>query len=109
MYRCKITVLKRLANQDVIAAHMGEEYSSRDLAPCPNFTDGQEFIAESPGVVPDEFCAWAWAGIHKEIVAIMNGGDFRPWVKQPGTAIACCTDGFRPVVFRIERIDDEIN
>jgi uncharacterized repeat protein (TIGR04076 family) len=32
------------------------------------------------------------------------GGDFH-WMKEPGTLIACCNDGVRPVVFRLERID----
>jgi uncharacterized repeat protein (TIGR04076 family) len=105
MHRCKITVLKRMANQDLVEEYMGEEYRARHLAPCPNLAQGQEFTAESPGEVPEGFCAWAWANIHKEIVAIMSGGNLTPWVNQEGVAIACCTDGFRPVVFKIERIE----
>jgi uncharacterized repeat protein (TIGR04076 family) len=35
----------------------------------------------------------------------MCGGNFDPWVKEKGTAIACCTDGYRPVVFKIEAIE----
>ncbi|MFA6363123.1 TIGR04076 family protein [Methanoregula sp.] len=27
------------------------------------------------------------------------------WMKDERTMIACCSDGIRPVVFRIERID----
>ena len=105
MYNCRITVLKRLAHQDLIDEYMGDEYKARDLAPCPNFEDGQTFVCDSPGVPPEDFCAWAWSNIHKEIVAIMSGGSFTPWVNQEGVAIACCTDGFRPVVFKIERVD----
>jgi uncharacterized repeat protein (TIGR04076 family) len=67
--------------------------------------EGQEFTADSPGEVPEGFCAWAWANIHKEIVAIMSGGSLTPWVNQERVAIACCTDGFRPVVFKIERVE----
>jgi uncharacterized repeat protein (TIGR04076 family) len=33
-------------------------------------------------------------------------GQGYPWVKQPETAITCCTDGFRPVTFKVERIDE---
>ena len=105
MHKCKITVLKRMANQELIDEYMGDEYRARNVAPCDNLEDGQEFTVESPGVPPEGFCAWAWSNIHKEIVAVMSGGDFTPWVKQRGTAIACCTDGFRPVVFKIERIE----
>jgi len=105
MYKCRITVLKRLVNQELVDQYMGDEYRARQIVPCPNLHDAQEFIADSPGAPPEGFCAWAWANIHKEIVAIMSGGDLAPWVKQPGTAIACCTDGFRPVVFKIERLE----
>jgi len=31
------------------------------------------------------------------------GGDF-PWMRQRGTMITCCTDGLRPVVFKLERV-----
>jgi len=83
-----------------------EKSKARNLAPCPHLAERQEFTADSPGVVPvEEFCAWAWANIHKEIIAIMSGGSLTPWVKQAGVAIACCTDGFRPVVFKIERVE----
>jgi uncharacterized repeat protein (TIGR04076 family) len=107
MDKCKITVLKRMANRELIEAYMGDEYKERDIAPCPNLEDNQEFIADSPGVVPEGFCAWAWNNIHGEIMTIMSGGDFTPWVNQEGIAIACCTDGFRPVVFKIERVSAE--
>ena len=38
------------------------------------------------------------------ITAIMTGGDL-PWMKQRGLAIATCTDAFRPVIFKIERVE----
>lgn len=31
----------------------------------------------------------------------------RGWVKKENTMIACCSDGTRPVIFKIERIDEE--
>jgi uncharacterized repeat protein (TIGR04076 family) len=105
MKKCKITVLKRMTNQDLVEAYMGEEYKQRNIVPCPHFEDGQEFIAENPGTPPEGFCNSAWMNIHKDLLAMMSGGDFTPWVNQAGTAIACCTDGFRPVVFKIERLE----
>ena len=59
MYKCKIMVLKRMANQDLIDEDMGEEHKAKDVAPCPHCRDGQEFIVESPGVIPERFRAWA--------------------------------------------------
>jgi uncharacterized repeat protein (TIGR04076 family) len=32
-------------------------------------------------------------------------GMFEGWIKDDRTMIGCCTDGIRPVIFRIEKID----
>jgi uncharacterized repeat protein (TIGR04076 family) len=105
MYKVKITILKRMANPDLIAEYAGDKVRETRLASpqCGLFADGQEFTLSDASEVPDGFCAWAWADIHREILAISAGGDLTPWLKKPGVAIACCSDGFRPVVFKIER------
>lgn len=105
MYKCKITVLKRVANPKIVDEYMGDEPKAGNVIPCQNFQDGQEFVLDSWAAPPEGFCTWAWADIHKYILLVMSGGDFTPWVKQKGTAIACCTDGYRPVVFKLERIE----
>ena len=98
MSKCKITVLKRCINQEIISEYISE----KDFVLCPKFQEGQEFILES-AEKPENFCGWAWADIQRDIVAIMYGADF-PWFKEKGKHVVCCTDGFRPVVFLIERI-----
>jgi uncharacterized repeat protein (TIGR04076 family) len=35
---------------------------------------------------------------------LMLKGDFGTWMVDPNTFIACCTDGIKPVVFKIERL-----
>ena len=35
-----------------------------------------------------------------------QGGDFDHDMKVKKAAVACCTDGVRPVIFRMERIED---
>jgi len=99
MNKCKITVLKRTINQDIV-----DEYLNEEVRPCEIFQDGQEFVVESPFAPPQGFCAWAWADMRKDIFTVVLGGDF-PWAKQPGVTITCCTDGSRPVIFKIERVD----
>jgi len=108
VYQVKITVLKCLAHPDLVREYMGDEVKDARLATprCGALKEGQEFLLTDPSVVPDGFCAWAWADIHREILAISAGGSLEPWLKRPGLAIACCTDGFRPVVFKIERGDN---
>ena len=105
MYEVKITVLKCLAHPDLVEEYMGDEVKGARLAnpKCGALREGQEFVLSDPSIVPEGFCAWAWADIHREILTISAGGDLNPWLKRPGLAIACCSDGFRPVVFRIER------
>jgi len=100
MPKVKITVLKRTLHQDVIG-----EYAPGDMSPCHIFQDGQEFIIDRDTTPPEGFCAWAYADIHRYIVLIRHDGN--PRLKHKGTAIACCTDGFRPVVFKIARIEEQ--
>lgn len=98
MGRCKITVLKRCINQEIIKEYVSEG----DFDLCPKFKEGQEFFLDY-AEIPENFCSWAWADIQRDLVAIMYGADF-PWIKEKGKHVACCTDGFRPVVFLIERV-----
>jgi uncharacterized repeat protein (TIGR04076 family) len=73
------------------------------LAPCTVFKDGDTFIMDT-GNMPQGFCSWAFADIHRDIMAVRFGGDF-PWIKQKKTSICSCTDGLRPVIFKVEQID----
>ena len=104
MHKAKITVLKRMANLDLAEEYRKEEYNQRYPVPCNQFEDGQEFILENMSTPPEGFCGWAWVDIHTDVVRIMTGGN-NGALKRQGTAITCCTDGFRPVVFKIERLD----
>jgi uncharacterized repeat protein (TIGR04076 family) len=70
---------------------------------CPAFKDGQEFIYDK--TCPPGFCGWAFADIQRDLIAVSFGANY-PWVKEKNVAISCCTDGLRPVVFRIERVPD---
>lgn len=99
--KCKITVLKRSFNKDLIDEYLStrEEFKQCDL-----FHEGQEFILKSPFKPPENFCPWAWADIRNDIMTLISGGNFF-WVKQKGTTISGCTDWFRPVIFKIERIE----
>ena len=53
-------------------------------------------------------CSEAWDAISRYIYASLQGGSImRGWMQAENTMIACCNDGTRPVIFRIERIDEE--
>ena len=104
--KAKITVLKRISCDEIAEAYMGDDYKEMDMMPCPYLKEGQEFISDDWGKCPEGFCGWAWADIHQYLVQIMSGGNFTTYAKDEGVAIACCTDGFRPVVFKIERMEE---
>jgi len=89
--KCKITVLKRTLNDD-----WNKEFRGGNVKLCSVVKDGQEFIVESARRKPEGFCDWAWADIRVYIQQV-DAGKF-------DTTVACCTDGFRPVFFKIERV-----
>ena len=52
------------------------------------------------------FCAEAWDAISRYIYTALQGGAImHGWTNDDRIMIACCNDGTRPVVFKIERID----
>ena len=103
MSRCRITVIKRTLNPE-----LAEEYCVNRVSPCECFHEGQEFVCGLEK--PAGFCDWAWRDIHSFVAVLVTGGNFARgmfagWMKDERTMIACCSDGIRPVVFRIERIE----
>ena len=102
MPKCKVTVLKKLLYQD-----LADEYrvDAADHVPCERFEVGQEFVIDHPYVMPENFCTWAWADIHRDILTVAAGGDL-PWMKQRGLLISGCTDWIRPVIFKIEKMQE---
>jgi uncharacterized repeat protein (TIGR04076 family) len=106
MARCKITVIKRSLNKE-----LADKYISDPVVPCENYTDGQEFIVSEGLEKPHGFCSWAWNDIYKTVVAISRGGNFNQglfadWMKDDKSLITCCTDGIRPVIFLVERLEN---
>lgn len=99
--KCKITIIKRSLNQDIIDDYMKDEAKSPSL--CSVFKEGDEFLVYSEFHMPDNFCHWAWADIRKDIIAIINGVQYS-WFKEEGITISGCTDWFKPVLFKIEKI-----
>ena len=98
--KVRITVLKRKLNQDLIRRYT----ELNDWVACERLRDGKEFVSEDVNM-PFQFCSWAWADIQKYVMVLARGGNF-VGVKT-GLFITCCTDGFRPVSFELERIPGE--
>ncbi|MCF8094398.1 MAG: TIGR04076 family protein [Desulfobacteraceae bacterium] len=113
MPKVKITVVKKMNCNEVFGGNPPAKINHDLLTPeCHRFELGQEFFVdlskdrshpESWENVPQGFCSWAYADIQRDIAHILFGGSY-PWMAEEGATISCCTDGLRPVVFRIERI-----
>ncbi len=107
MPKVRITVLKRAVYTDLQDEYLDRGAFPQGYGPCQNMKDGQTFVIEGffPEKPDDFHCEGAWSDIQRKLMTVMYGGDL-PWVKQPGTAVASCTDGLRPVSFKIERLED---
>ena len=93
----KITVLRRTLNQDFL-----EEHADSQWEPCQRFAEGQEFVSSGMSM-PEGFCSWAWCDVYKCVMTLALGGNFLG--VPPGVFVTCCTDGYRPVFFKLERIE----
>ena len=69
-------------------------------------TDGDaDAVAGGPKM---PFCSEAWDAISRYIYTGLQGGSImKGWMQNENEMIACCSDGTRPVIFKIERIDYE--
>jgi len=101
-YPLKITVIKKLSSKEVYGQPLPEV--SEEMAPyCDRLEVGQEFTVEESGAIPSGFCTWAWHDIYPAVTGLRFGGDY-PWMKKEGLIYSCCSDGIRPVFFKIERL-----
>ena len=100
-HKLKITVLKRLDPADIFETL---PVAKQDwFVPCGVYEDGQEIIVEDNLRMPEGFCPSAWQAIYPNIRTLGFGGNF-PFFDEKGVSVTCCTDGMRPVLFKIERI-----
>ena len=110
-HKCKITVLRKECYADLQREYLADPASG----PCTVFEVGQEFVLERNSQRDDfmhmldgKFCAEAWDAISRYVYAALQGGAImRGGTNDEKVMIACCNDGTRPVIFKIERIDAE--
>ncbi len=102
MSKLRITVLKCLEVPD-----LAERFASGGSWGTCWLKEGQVFEVEggSDYPTPDGFCSWAWADMQRDVTMLRYGAN-PPWIRVPNTMITSCTDGRKPVVFKIERIEE---
>lgn len=99
MKQVKITVLKKEFYPEFADAYLTD---GSQVGACPLVNVGDVFVYEGAAQMPEGFCPWAWLDIADGVRALAAGSTFAPWNNSDGMRILCCTDGIRPVVFKIE-------
>ena len=104
MKKVKITVKRTACYEDLI-----ETYENPIEHAC-NMKVGQEFVANG-WQKPDGFCDSAWDTVSPFVMALAHGAEnfYDGWMKNGKSAMISCNDGFRPVSFLLETMDDEAN
>ena len=102
--KIKITVLKKFSSKDVLG-HYFKFPSGTEMKDCKIVEEGQEFIVEDELTMPEGFCHWAWVDIYRDVAILIMGGDFAGIA---GLKYSACSDGLKPVVFKLERIGEQI-
>lgn len=105
MKKVRITILKTMLNKELV-----EEYGVKDLKVCPMMKEGQIFYADYSK--PEGFCDEAWKAIYQYAFALAHGADktlfyYGDWIDKPNVAICSCNDGLRPVIMKLEAMDEE--
>lgn len=102
MKKIKITVMRIVCYQDLM-----EQYENPIEHAC-DMQVGQVFIADG-WRKPEGFCDSAWETISPFVMTLAHGGQdiYEGWMKNPRSAMLSCNDGFRPVSFYLEVMEEE--
>jgi uncharacterized repeat protein (TIGR04076 family) len=108
-HECRITVLETKVFPDYQEKYLADPKSG----PCPCFKPGDTFLLKRTPEQDDfyhlmngKFCGEAWDAISRYVyTALQVGSIMHGWTNDERVMIACCNDGTRPVIFKIERID----
>lgn len=104
MKKVKITAIRKACYEDLMA-----RYENPIEHPC-DVEEGMIWIVED-GEKPRNLCNSAWESLSAFVKALADGGgDFYDgWMKNPCSAMISCNDGFRPVSFYLEALEETEN
>ena len=108
-HECRITVL----DTKVFPEYQEKYLADPKSGPCPCFQKGDTFLLKRTAEQDDfyhlmngKFCGEAWDAISRYVYTALQGGSImHKWTNDERMMIACCNDGTRPVIFKIDRID----
>ena len=102
MKKVRITAVRKMEYTDLM-----EKYENPIEHAC-DIKEGDVFIANG-WERPEGFCLSAWESISPFVMTLAHGGGnfYEGWMKNPFSAMISCNDGFRPVSFYLEALEDE--
>ena len=101
MKKVKITAVRKTQYPDLM-----EKYENPIDQAC-DVKEGMTWISEN-GQKPENFCHSAWESMAFFVKTLAEGGGnfYDGWMKDPYSAMLSCNDGFRPVSFYLEAVEE---
>ena len=101
MIKVKITVMRTSRYDDLIAIYENPIEHACDLKL------GDVFVS-TDAKKPEGLCDSAWESMRPFVAELAQGGGnfYDGWMKNPHSAMISCNDGFRPVSFLLEALND---
>ena len=102
MKKVRITALRKASYPDLMARY------ENPIENACLVNEGQVWVANG-WKKPEGFCDSAWDSISAFVMALAHGGGnfYDGWMKDPKSASISCNDGFRPVSFYLEALEED--
>ena len=102
MKKVKITAIRKACYPDLMAKYENPIEHTCDVE------EGMTWISVA-GDKPENFCPSAWDSVVPFVNTLSQGGGnfFDGWMKDPYSAMISCNDGFRPVSFYLEAMEND--
>ena len=102
MKKVRITAIRQTVYTDLM-----EKYENPIEHTCDMHV-GQVFIANG-WERPDGLCPSAWDSMPAFVMTLAHGGEnfYDGWMKNKKSAMISCNDGFRPMSFLLEALDED--
>ncbi|MEA5141976.1 MAG: TIGR04076 family protein [Oscillibacter sp.] len=102
MKKCRITVMKKAFYPELAARY------EKPIAHACDMREGQVF-ATNGWRRPEGLCESAWETLSPFVMTLTHGGSnlYDGWMKNEKAAMLSCNDGFRPVSFLVEALEED--
>lgn len=100
--KVRITVVRKASYPDLMAKYENPIEHACDIE------EGAVFIADG-WQKPDGLCDSAWETMSPFVMGLAHGAEnfYDGWMKNPRSAMISCNDGFCPVSFLLEAMDED--